>query len=1526
MAVKKWYSHCFVLVLISLVGSLVTAQTPEYQHWRLARKDGLSHPTVYGIIQDDRGFLWFGTQNGINRYDGYQMQTYTPEDNSRETSAANSVSTILSDGRGKIWIGTWGGGLAVLDPNSETFKHFRHDEQDPNSLGNNYVQALEIDRSNRIWVGTNGGGLYWLEPGEDIFHKAPLNFKVQSPRIWSIACENSGRIWAGTSKGLFSMDESRNEQKRYLHDPNNPTTIPDMEIRCLWIDIWGRLWVGTRHGLAIYNRESDDFIRVEEESGQVAHLLRTVINTMYEEKPGSILVGTLNGLVRIDESSNVMQTGKIKTSNILPNVEVRSIFRDRSGVIWVGSRNEGVYKVKSVPFKHYFHNPKREDSLASDIINCVYQDREGRIWFGTRAGLDLWDRRQNRFIHHQNDPERPDSLSNNSVRTIYQDHTGAIWVGTYNGGLDLFDPQTGKFTNYRRDLEKPHSLSDDDVLSLYEDRENNLWVGTRIGLNLYRRETNDFVQFHADPGDPQTLPHDDIRAIMEDRSGRFWLATKKGAAQMNRQTGRFKQFLHDPNRLDSLSNDETRCIYEDWGGRLWIGTDMGLNLYREDDSFTIYTEEDGFAGNLMFSILDDGRHLWVSTGNGISRFNPETGAVRNFDVGHGLQNTQFLPDSALLTSDGEMIFGGINGFNTFIPGRIVENNTPPPVVFTGFRGMTRDAEYVNIATRDSLEMASKEAVFSIDFAALDYQDPTQNKYAYRLNGEGQWAELETRRSVNFSKLSPGDYLLEVKGANADGFWNSEAAQLKIVVHPPWYRTTLAFAVYFLVAVFLLGYYFKRQQRRFLQERKAVERERMATNRLRQLDKMKDQFLANTSHELRTPLNGIIGLAESLLDGAAGPLNETVDKNLGMIASSGRRLAGLVNDILDFSVLEKEELNLEVRPADLHGQVDAVLAFAATLAGNKDLVLENMVPKNLPTILVDENRLQQILFNLVGNAIKFTEKGSVTIGAEIQGTMVAVQIKDTGIGIEPQHQQRIFDSFQQADGQTARIYGGTGLGLSISRKLVELHGGKLNVVSHPGTGSVFTFTLPISGKEISKENSLRISRPAAAPGSEEDMLPQQALPDNRTTLNQNKDGPTILIVDDDAVNRRVLINYLENESCRLLEAEDGREALEVFSKNQSIDIILLDLMMPGMSGYEVCIEIRKSKDLRRLPIIFLTARDQVSDMIRAFQSGANDYLGKPVSKSELMARLAIHMELAELNKELEEKVSERTRDLEERTREVMKAREQLLMQEKMASLGTLTAGVAHEINNPTNFAHGSVQNLEVELESFRQFLMEAAGEDADQEVIDLLNERIDKLGSHTEIIQEGTRRIRDIVRDLHNFSRVDQSTVKWVEITENLRSTINLVRSRYHDQVIFETQFHDKLEIECLPAELNQVFMNLIVNGCQSILEKQQDGGPKPGLILIETNKDSGEAVITFKDSGKGIPQAIIARIFEPFFTTKPVGLGTGLGLSISMGIIKKHGGRIEANTTDEGATFVVRLPINNQIAQEMARGEDGIIQ
>jgi len=585
-------------------------------------------------------------------------------------------------------------------------------------------------------------------------------------------------------------------------------------------------------------------------------------------------------------------------------------------------------------------------------------------------------------------------------------------------------------------------------------------------------------------------------------------------------------------------------------------------------------------------------------------------------------------------STSEMFFGGGNGFNVFHPDSMKDNPYIPPVVITAFeRYNTDDAAGTAIVEKAISEkkhvvLSYKDNILTFEFAALSYLNNTKNQYAYNLEGFNEnWIQLGTKRDVTFTNLDPGEYTLRVKGSNNDDVWNEEGASLKITITPPWWKTWWAYTIYGLMfAGAVFGYIRYKTQA----QAKELARQRQVVERLRQVDKLKDDFLANTSHELRTPLHGIIGLAESSVADASAKIPERMRLNLGMIIASGKRLASLVNDILDFSKLKTQHLAIQQKPLDMRVLVELVLKFSEPLLAGKKLILKNEILPDLPPVEGDENRLQQILHNLVGNAIKFTQSGEVKISASQRDGMIEIAVADTGIGISKDKQQDIFKSFEQVDASISREYGGTGLGLAITKSLVELHGGKIWVESEVGQGAVFTFTLPVSkGMPVKTEQAyipitgqtIDLARVRQVEGIAVEM---------QTLEQSSPDGAFhILIVDDEPVNQQVLANHLTLGKYRFSQAYNGEEALRAMDKTK-FDLILLDVMMPRMSGYEVCQRLRQKYLPAELPVIMVTAKDQVQDLLEGLSSGANDYLAKPFSKDELLARIKTHLNLLKIN--------------------------------------------------------------------------------------------------------------------------------------------------------------------------------------------------------------------------------------------------------------------------------------------------------
>jgi signal transduction histidine kinase len=705
------------------------------------------------------------------------------------------------------------------------------------------------------------------------------------------------------------------------------------------------------------------------------------------------------------------------------------------------------------------------------------------------------------------------------------------------------------------------------------------------------------------------------------------------------------------------------------------------------------------------------------------------------------------------------------------------------------------------------------------------------------------------------------------------------------------------------------------------ELQAREMERVNAE-LRRIDQMKDDFLANTSHELRTPLNGIIGLAEANLTDGSQRLSDEQRDNLQMIVASGRRLSNLVNDILDFSKMRHEELSLACVPLDLRAVTTAICSLSMPSVRGRDIQLHNNVPDDLPAVMADENRLQQILHNLVGNALKFTPEGSVSVAAAIEGERVVVSVEDTGIGIPADRIDSIFVSFNQGDGSISRTYGGTGLGLTITRQLVELHGGTISVRSEPGKGSVFSFTLALAAEGVAGHETLSPDRPpvitapskvstTAVTGSSGQMQSVADRPVSPVANAPVNAGRSLLVVDDEAVNRQVLRSQLRSAGYDVIEAADGEKALEILSGGAKVDLILLDVMMPRLSGYDTCRRIRAAVKPSDLPVIFLTAKSRTEDVLAGFEAGGNDYLLKPFSRDELLARINIHLELLTSQRLLTEYSHSLELRVEERTRALAETQQTLVQKQKMAALGVLTAGIAHEINNPNNFIVSGAQNAEAFLANLDSFVTDLLADEGDQDLRAQFAERFDRIRLQLGLVLDGARRIRGIVEGLHVFTGHGEDGRKRTDPVSGLEQTVRLMNVEGRDTLSVVTDFRDRPSAYCWPAELNQVFMNLLSNAEYAIRLRLPGGDAEyRGIIRLGSRLEGNELHLLVEDNGIGMDASTLEKAMDPFFTTKPVGSGAGLGLSISHDICVKHGGRLLLDSSPgQGTRATVILPV-----------------
>ena len=967
----------------------------DFEH--ISVEDGLSASTVQCIFQDSRGFLWVGAEDGLNKYDGYDFKIYKREPNNADSLSNNSIRTILEDRSGILWFGTFGGGINRFDPATETFTHYRQDPANPNSLSNNDVLSMVEDSPGVFWIGTLGGGLDRFETQSQTFthyrHDPGDPGSLSHNEVGSIYKDKTGILWIGTwGGGLNKFDPRDSTFTHYQHEPGNPNSLGHNQVLTLLVDRSEILWIGTYGGgMDRFDPVSGIFSHYCFDAQNPNSLSNNEIRTIVQDQAGILWIGTAGGLNTFDPRSATFthyRSDPLNPGN-LGSDEIRAICQDRFGVVWIGTVLGGINKfnIEKQRFTHYRSFGNEPHRFSSNRVMAIHEDPTGIIWLGTYGGLNKFDRTDETFIHYQHDPHNPASLSNDRVMALYEDSSGTLWIGTL-GGLNIFSPQSEVFTHYLIDPGDSNTLSDR-ITSIVEDRWGYLWVGTVSGLNRLDRRTRgkrfNFTRYKNIPGVSTSLSHNVVYKIFQDRAGVLWIGTQEGLNKLNRQAETFTRYLASETEPGSLSSNKVHYIFEDRGGTLWVGTDGGLNQYRADqDSFSHYNMKDGLPSDVICGILeDDNGNLWISTNNGLSKFEPRTGTFKNYDSRDGLQSNEFTNGACCRSSDGKMFFGGINGFNIFAPAAIKDNPHKPPIVITDLQIFNKSVgigEEVNgriilekhISATREIELSYRHSGISFEYAGLHYAAPDRNQYAYKMVGlEKEWNHVGNRRFATYAHLASGTYEFKVKGSNNDGVWNETGTSIKIIIPPPPWRTWWAYTLYGLVFIGIIGAYVHSQ-------RKKLTYERSVNERLRQVDRLKDEFLANTSHELRTPLHGIIGIVESLIKGATGKLPQRTCSNLQMVVLSGKRLNNLVNDILDYSRLKENDLELQMKAVDMKSLTEVILLMSGPLAAAKALQLTNEIGSDIPLVYGDENRLQQIMHNLIGNAIKFTEAGGVSV--------------------------------------------------------------------------------------------------------------------------------------------------------------------------------------------------------------------------------------------------------------------------------------------------------------------------------------------------------------------------------------------------------------------------------------------------------------------------------------------------------------------------------------------------------------------
>lgn len=904
---------------------------------RLTSNDGLSQNSVNAILQDRRGFMWFGTQDGINVYDGYSYLTYKPvagdsttlggnwvytlledsrgwiwagtyqgglscyrpeedrfyryfhEEGKPSTISHNEVRTLLEDDEGRIWIGTFGGGLDRLDPITGTIEHLRHDPEDPGSIASDFITSILQDSKGWIWVGTFGGGLDRWDPALGAFHhtvsQGQNTLELTNNHVLSLAEGEDGELWVGTQNGLNCIDASRRVTHAYRHHPDRGDGIADGAVAALLFDHESTLWVGLEGGgLDRFNSKKETFDHFRHDPVDPSSIAYDLIWSLFEDRSGGVWIGTNGGGVsRFDRSRNRFNLLRSTPSNpnSLSQNDVRAIFIDDDGILWVGTEMGGLNRVDREHGRvtHYRHDPDNPRSITSDRIRAIHRDKKGRLWIGTRGGgLCLMNERNGTFTRYEEE-----RLSDDWVRVIFEDEDGRLYIGTGSSGLDIINLENGTVAHIRRNTGDPTTMNRNIITCIYRDSHHNVWIGTRGG-GLSRH------------------------------------STESGA-------GEVQTYLHSEDDPSSLSHNVVLSVQEDLEGTIWIGTPGGLNRFQPDtQNFTSFYMQDGLPNDVIYGILpDDSGNLWLSTNNGLCKFDPTNITFRNYNANDGLQSNEFNQSAYYRGEDGELFFGGLYGLNSFYPHDIEENTYIPPVEITAINTFDRTIPYNSAQQGDqTITIPYSKNLLAFEFAALNYTNPEKNEYAYMLEGfDDDWVFSGNRRFVSYTNLNPGRYTFMVRGSNNDGVWNQNGAEVALVITPPWYRTWW-FGI--LVALFVLSLFLgfnllqvltMRKANRQL-EKKVQERTRELETALKQLHASREvqleserlrtaqQMAASVAHEFNNPLaiiSGVYDLYErQMRDSAPKEISDQLDR----IPKTIQRMKSLVRRLLNIT---------EVREAD-----------------------------------------------------------------------------------------------------------------------------------------------------------------------------------------------------------------------------------------------------------------------------------------------------------------------------------------------------------------------------------------------------------------------------------------------------------------------------------------------------------------------------------------------------------------------------------------------------------------------------------
>lgn len=1239
------------VLLIAFLGSPDgrAQETHPFLFDHLTIDDGLSQSTVFAITRDADGYLWFGTRDGLSRYDSRSIKVYRNRKNDPKSLSGNSIQCFFTDDHKTLWIGT-SEGISIYNPVQDNFIQSKPNPDISHKLSSNHVTAIAEDKDGTIWVGTYGGLC-------KVISRKPLRYEhfryqegdpssLVNDEVRALFVDKKGELWIGSAMGVSRLATGKDGRHVFVNYPL-PSLVRKGKswVNCLAEDGDGNILIGTEeNGIKLLNKKSGAITSytLDVPAGRSIESVRVI------QKTGSYeyWIGTIDGLYIYNAATKKMTLLRNNPDDhtTLSDNSVRSVYVDASGMFWVGTFYGGVnsYSPLSRQFGEVMLTNKKNQK-AYKVAGAMVTDKHHNLWISTDGhGLYCLNPEGEIISQFKHNPQDPSSLSHNKIKCLMLDDHG-LWIGTING-LDYYDFGSRKIRHFFNDSANPNTIPDDRIYDIKKDDDGYIWIATyRGGLCRFDKKTNTFVRFNHQEGVDNSLSADGVTSILKDSENNLWIGTVSGLNKKPRGQSYFEHYR------STAGEDYVMCIYEDKRKNLWIGMrDTGLKLKKPGSKMlTGFTMDHGLPGNNVSGIQEDAHgYLWISTDNGLSRLDPATYVFKNYSKDDGLACKEFNLNSFHKDDKGYLYFGGYNGIVKFHPDSIRENATPPTMLFTKLKIFNKEVPIdstgdgvlrQSLSRTASLTFTYQQNIFSVEFAALSFITASKNRYAYKLEGfEDQWNYVKDPIAT-YMNLRPGDYTLLVKASNNDGVWTQEPIRLQINVLPPPWKTWWAYTLYSVIILCLLYALIRFNKMRWKLAHD-LELEHLEKDQQEKLHHAKLNFFTNIAHEIRTPLTLIVSPIEMMEEQYTQ--DAFLKRQLRIVRSNTTRLMRLINQLLDFQKQEAGNFNLKMHEGNIVDLLKEIVFSFTEHANSRRIRLKFAADYQTISLPFDHDELEKVFCNLLHNAFKFTPGGgeisvSITIENSAEGDasrpFTKIVVEDNGIGIPSEELPKIFNRFFQVE-NTGINESGFGIGLALAKGIVDLHGGMINVESAEGGAGQsgftrFTILLPLPVKSatpavLSQEPSVLTHLVETVDEAEVD--------EEDPTSRKRSDKPLLLLIEDN-VEIRTCLKMILSSSNQILEASNGKEGWEIATQ-QLPDLVISDIAMPEMDGLEFARLMKKDERTNHIPVILLTARGAMEHHVEGIETGADDYITKPFHARILQLKVRNLLALREKLKE------------------------------------------------------------------------------------------------------------------------------------------------------------------------------------------------------------------------------------------------------------------------------------------------------